>query len=80
MGDFYTGPGQGYYLLPGGAHSFDTPTPSGSFCALTMFFQFALDPQAPVDDCTGDIVPLDFSGTPTLAATYLDATDIWDDP
>jgi hypothetical protein len=78
VGDFYQGPGQSYYLLPGAAHSFDTPTASGSFCALTMFFQFALEPDAPVDDCTGDMLPLDFAGDPTLAATYLGAADIWE--
>ena len=43
-----------------------------------MFFQFALEPDAPVDDCTGDILPLDFAGDPTLAATYLATGDIWE--
>jgi pimeloyl-ACP methyl ester carboxylesterase len=78
VGDFYQEPGQAYYLLPGAAHSFDTPTPSGSFCALTMFFQFALEPDEAVDDCTGDIVALDFAGDSTLANTYLATDDIWE--
>ncbi len=78
VGDFYQGPGQAYYLLPGGSHSFVTPTASGSYCALTMFFQFALDPDEPVDDCTSDILPLDFAGDPDLAAAYLATGDVWE--
>jgi pimeloyl-ACP methyl ester carboxylesterase len=75
----YTGDHQPYVLVPGGPHNWASPTQSGTECALAMFFYFVQSPTEPLYDCIGDVLPLDFEGSPALAA-YLNTFDMWEDP
>jgi pimeloyl-ACP methyl ester carboxylesterase len=77
VGAFYSGPNQQYFLIPRAPHDFNSPTPSGTVCSLSMMFFWVKDPSAPVYDCIGDILALDFKSTPQLAA-YLGTADMWE--
>ena len=79
LADHFKGPHQTFHVIPGGMHGWSSPVASGS-CALTMFYQFVLDPTAPPLDCLGDVAPLDFSGTVELAQQVFGTGDVWEGP
>ena len=73
----YTRPGQRLVVGPDATHSFVTPTTSGSWCFLTLMYNFARAPQSPLPACTGAMLPMDFRGNADIAA-YFGTTDLWD--
>lgn len=77
VGEHFDGPNQHFVAIPGGSHSWTSPTRDGSGCAENIFFGFLQDPEAPLLDCVPDILPLDFTGTPALAS-QLGTTDLWE--
>jgi hypothetical protein len=50
-------------------------------CALQIVNQFFNDPEAPLDtSCLANVLPLNFSGQPTLNQSFWNTTDVWEDP
>lgn len=79
LADHFGGPNQTFHVIPGGTHGWTSPVAGGS-CALTMFYEFVLDPTAPLPDCLGDVEPLDFAGSVELAQQVFGTDDIWEGP
>jgi pimeloyl-ACP methyl ester carboxylesterase len=73
----YTRANQRLIVGPDATHAFASPTASGGWCFLALMVAFAEAPTAADLPCAADMLPMDFHGTPAIAA-YLGTTDLWD--
>jgi pimeloyl-ACP methyl ester carboxylesterase len=73
----YTRADQRLIVGPDATHAFASPTTEGYWCFLVLMVAFAESPTAPDIPCAADMLPMDFHGTPAIAA-YLGTTDLWD--
>ena len=77
VGENFSGPNQHFVTIPGGSHNWTSPTNDGFGCALNVFANFLVDPYAPLLDCMGTVVPIDFGGSIDLAS-QMGTLDIWE--
>ena len=73
----YTRPHQRLIVGPDATHAFASPTSAGTWCFFSLMLGFARDPTAPDVPCVADMLPMDFHGTPAVAA-FFGTTDLWD--
>ncbi|MFH2006557.1 MAG: alpha/beta fold hydrolase [bacterium] len=83
LADHYTAPNQYFVSFPHGAHGVTSGTPLPSdpdndHCAMQLFQAFLRNPHAPLDtSCVADVLPIDFNGSPELAAELFGTGDYW---
>ena len=74
----FTGALQVFVELPGTAHAWSSPLPSGNWCALNLFAKFLEDPHVPLDlGCVAEIVPPSWEPNPELARAAFGVDDLW---
>ena len=78
LGEMLDGPNQRFYVLPGGDHTWTSPTSQGYDCARSLWYDFINDPTAEPYDCTGDVLALDFGNDAALAQSYFGTDDLFD--
>ncbi len=80
VGDHFAGANQRFFAIPGGNHTWHSPTTQGYDCAENMFFGFIQDPTAPLLDCLGDVEPIAWQGSTADAQAFFGTNDLYDLP
>lgn len=84
MKDLFSGAHQHFVEFPNATHGVlhATPTSEGDdpdHCGMRIFRAFLEEPEQDVDtSCVGDVLPIDFRGTPALAEALLGTSDLWE--